>query len=42
MNSLRSFDIKFLKGIGPRRADLLRDELGIKSGADLVRHYPTS
>lgn len=41
MNSLRSFDIKFLKGVGPRRAEILNKELGIASGYDLVRHYPT-
>ncbi len=41
MNSLRNYDIKFLKGVGPRRAELLKKELGIASGYDLVRHYPT-
>ncbi|MDE5554662.1 MAG: ATP-dependent DNA helicase RecG, partial [Muribaculaceae bacterium] len=41
MNSLRSYDIKFLKGVGPRRAELLKKELGITSGYDLVRHFPT-
>ena len=28
-------DIKFVKGIGPARALLLRDELGIKTADDL-------
>lgn len=41
MNSLRSFDIKYLKGVGPRRAEMLKKELDIASGYDLVRHYPT-
>lgn len=41
MDSLRKFDIKYLKGIGPRRAELLKKELGISSGYDLVRHYPS-
>lgn len=41
MNSLRSFDIKYLKGVGPKRAELLKKELGITSAYDLVRHYPT-
>ena len=41
MNSLRSYDIKFLKGVGPRRAELLKKELGIASGYDLIRHFPT-
>ena len=35
-------DIKFVKGIGPARALLLRDELGIKTAGDLVRHYRNS
>ena len=34
-------DIKFVKGIGPARALLLRDELGIKTAGDLLRHYPS-
>ena len=42
MNSLRSFDIKYLKGIGPKRAELLTKELGIRSAYDLLRHYPNS
>jgi len=33
-------DIKFLPGVGSKRADLLRLELGIKSAEDLLRHYP--
>ncbi|MDE5567632.1 MAG: ATP-dependent DNA helicase RecG [Muribaculaceae bacterium] len=41
MNSLRTYDIKYLKGIGPRRAELLKKELGISTGYDLVRHFPT-
>lgn len=41
MNSLRNLDIKFLKGIGPARAELLKKELGLMSAADLLRHYPT-
>ncbi|MDE7375367.1 MAG: ATP-dependent DNA helicase RecG [Muribaculaceae bacterium] len=42
MNQLRQFDIKFLKGVGPQRAQLLEKELGIRSAYDLVRHFPTS
>lgn len=41
MNRLRDYDIKFLKGVGPRRAELIKKELGISSGYDLIRHYPT-
>lgn len=33
-------DIKFLPGVGPKKADLLNKELGIRSAEDLVRHYP--
>jgi len=37
---LSSQDIKFLPGVGPKKADLLNKELGIHSAEDLVRHYP--
>lgn len=37
---LSSQDIKFLPGVGPKKADLLNKELGIKSAEDLLRHYP--
>ncbi len=33
-------DIEFLKGVGPRRAGVLKDELGIKSFGDLLIHFP--
>ncbi len=42
MLSLRNFDIKFVKGIGPERAKLLTSELGIHTAYDLLRLYPTS
>lgn len=41
MLALAQKDIKFVKGIGPQRAELLRKELGINTAADLLRHYPT-
>jgi ATP-dependent DNA helicase RecG len=41
MNSLREIDIKFVKGIGPKRAELLNRELGIHTAYDLVRHFPS-
>ncbi len=41
MNSLRALDIKYVKGIGPARAELLEKQLGIRTAYDLVRHYPT-
>ncbi len=42
MNRLRNMDIKFLRGMGPRRADLLDKNLGIKTYYDLLHHFPTS
>lgn len=41
MNSLSQRDIKFLKGVGPKRAELLQKELGITTFYDLLTHYPT-
>jgi len=40
MESFLQTDIKFLKGVGPQRADLLVKELGISTVGDLLRHYP--
>ena len=40
MDSLFKYDIKYLKGIGPARAQLLEKELGIKSYYDLLHHFP--
>jgi len=33
-------DIKFLPGVGPKRAELLDKDLGIRTIEDLLRHYP--
>ena len=33
-------DIKYLPGVGPKKAALLASELGIRSVEDLLRHYP--
>ena len=33
-------DIKFLPGVGPKKAELLSKELSINSVEDLLRHYP--
>lgn len=41
MKHLRSIDIKFLKGVGPKRAEMLRQQLGIATYADLLYHLPT-
>ncbi len=41
MNNLRRLDIKYLRGIGPKRAELLEKNLGIRTYYDLLRHFPT-
>lgn len=41
MNSLRAKEITYLKGVGPARAKLLSEELGIKTFYDLVHHFPS-
>ena len=41
MLSLKNIDIKFLKGVGPKRAELLSKELGIRTFYDLLHHFPT-
>lgn len=41
MNSPRDYDITYIKGIGPAKARLLGDELGIRSLHDLVHHFPS-
>lgn len=33
-------DIVYLKGLGPERAKVLKQELGVKSFLDLLQHYP--
>nr|HPI45867.1 OB-fold nucleic acid binding domain-containing protein [Tenuifilaceae bacterium] len=40
MSSILSTDIKFLPGVGPKRAELLQKELGIYSFGDLLYFYP--
>lgn len=40
MNDVLQTSIEFLKGVGPQRAKLLRDELGIATFEDLLCHYP--
>ena len=42
MLSLRKLDIKYVKGVGPKRAEILAKELGIRTAYDLLRHYPSS
>ena len=40
MNSLHGYDIKYIKGIGPARAELLKKHLDIHNAYDLIRHFP--
>jgi len=40
MPDLRKTDVQFVKGIGPARANLLRDELKINSVHDLLHFFP--
>lgn len=42
MISLRQKEIKYVKGIGPARADLLQKQLGIRTVYDLLHHFPTN
>ena len=38
--SVLDMDIQFLPGVGPKRADLLRKELGVGTAGELLRLYP--
>jgi ATP-dependent DNA helicase RecG len=40
MNGFLATDLKFLKGVGPKRAELLANELGLLTIGDLIRYYP--
>ena len=40
MPDLRKIDVQFVKGVGPARAALLRDELKIHSVHDLLHFFP--
>jgi ATP-dependent DNA helicase RecG len=39
-NDLLNTPIEYLKGVGPKRAELLRKEAGISTYADLLTYYP--
>ncbi len=41
MDRLRATDITYLKGVGPARARILGEELGIKTLYDLLYHFPS-
>ena len=40
MEELAKLDIKYLHGVGPKRAEVLAQELGIRSYYDLLYHFP--
>ena len=40
MSSFLDQEIKFLPGVGPKRADILKNELKIKTFGDLIHYYP--
>ena len=40
MENLTKLDIKYLHGVGPKRAELLAQELGIRSYYDLLYYFP--
>ncbi|MDD2960819.1 MAG: ATP-dependent DNA helicase RecG [Muribaculaceae bacterium] len=40
MNNLARLDIKFLSGVGPKRAELLSKQLDIRSYYDLLYYFP--
>jgi ATP-dependent DNA helicase RecG len=40
MSQLADQEIKYLKGVGPKRAELLEKELGIKTCRDLLYFFP--
>ena len=39
-NDILRIPIEFLKGVGPKRAELLKNELGISFFEDLLMHFP--
>ncbi|MCM1518046.1 MAG: ATP-dependent DNA helicase RecG [Pseudoflavonifractor sp.] len=41
MRALHDLDITYLKGVGPKRAELLDKQLKIKTYRDLIYHFPT-
>ena len=40
MNNFLETPIEYLKGVGAKRAELLRKELGIATFEDLLSHFP--
>jgi len=40
MHPILQSSIEYLKGVGPKRAELLQEELGIRTFEDLLTHFP--
>ncbi|MCB9081705.1 MAG: ATP-dependent DNA helicase RecG [Lewinellaceae bacterium] len=40
MSDLLTTSVEYLKGVGPKRAELLRKELGVETFGDLLNQYP--
>lgn len=41
MKRLHATSLKYLKGVGPKRAELLEKQLGLRTYYDLLHHFPT-
>ena len=41
MYTARRKELMYVKGVGPKRAELLKDELGLKTVYDLLHHFPS-
>lgn len=41
MDRLRATDLKFLKGVGPKRSEMLAKQLDLHTFYDLLYHFPT-
>ena len=42
METLRQSNVMYVKGVGPKRAQILKTELGISSVYDLLYHFPNN
>ena len=40
MSELAKIDIKYLKGVGPKKADILKSELKVENVEDMLYVFP--
>ena len=40
MSELSTKDIKFLSGVGPKKAELLKKEIDVSSFEDMIYYFP--